>query len=124
MTKKSTKGTTILENEVKSQTFTYEEAVAGAIEYFNGDELAANVWINKYALKDSMGNIYEKTPDDMHRRIAKEIARIEQKYQNPKTEEEIYAVLKDFKYIVVSTWQRKRNVAPCLFLLKREVRNE
>ncbi|NLN24599.1 MAG: adenosylcobalamin-dependent ribonucleoside-diphosphate reductase, partial [Bacteroidetes bacterium] len=67
---------------------------------FNGDDLAARVWVNKYALKDSAGNIYEKTPDEMHRRIAKEIARIEQKYPNPLTEEEIYAVMKDFKYVV------------------------
>ena len=69
-------------------------------KYFNGDELAANVWLNKYALKDSEGNIYESNPDQMHRRLAKEIARIESKYANPYTEKEIYDVLKGFKYIV------------------------
>lgn len=83
-----------------SVTYTQEEAFEASVEYFNGDDLAARVWVNKYALKDSAGNIYEKTPDEMHRRIAKEIARIEQKYPNPLTEEEIYAVMKDFKYVV------------------------
>ncbi len=83
-----------------SQTFNPEEAFKATFEYFNGDELAARVWLNKYALKDSYGNIYEKTPDDMHRRIAKEIARVEKNYSNPLSEEEIFAVLKDFKYIV------------------------
>lgn len=81
-------------------TYTQEEAVAASVEYFNGDELAAQVWVNKYALKDSDGNIYEKTPDDMHRRIAREIARIEQRYANPMTEEEVFDVIKNFKYIV------------------------
>ncbi|MBN2173507.1 MAG: adenosylcobalamin-dependent ribonucleoside-diphosphate reductase [Bacteroidales bacterium] len=71
-----------------------------ATRYFKGDELAANVWINKYALKDSDGNIYEETPDDMHRRLASEIVRIEKKYPNPLPEEEIYQLLKDFKYII------------------------
>ncbi len=71
-----------------------------ATEYFKGDSLAANVWINKYALKDSSGNIYELTPDDMHRRLAKEIARIEKKYPEPLSEETIYGLLKDFKYII------------------------
>ena len=85
---------------VKPEIYTYEEVMGFAREYFHGDELAANVWINKYALKDSQGRIYEKTPDDMHRRMAKEVARIEAKYPNAFTEEEIYAVLKDFKYIV------------------------
>ncbi len=84
----------------KKDTFSYDEVKKSSIEYFNGDELAATVWINKYALKDSYGNIYEKNPDDMHRRLAKEIARIEKKYKNPVSEEEIYFVLKDFKYIV------------------------
>jgi ribonucleoside-diphosphate reductase alpha chain len=87
-----------LPEEVK--TYTHEEAMKASIEYFNGDELAANVWINKYALKDSFGNIYEQTPDDMHRRIAKELARVEQAYPNPMSEEELYGLLKDFKYIV------------------------
>ncbi len=83
-----------------SVTYTQEEAFEASVEYFKGDDLAARVWVNKYALKDSDGNIYEKTPDDMHRRIAKEIARIEQKYPNPLTEEEIYEVMKDFRYVV------------------------
>jgi len=71
-----------------------------ATEYFHGDTLAGDVWANKYALKDSKGNIYELTPDEMHHRIASEIARIEKKYPNPLSEDEIYATLKDFKYIV------------------------
>ena len=85
-------------NEMK--TYSFEEALKDAAKYFKGDELAANVWINKYALKDSDGNIFESNPDQMHRRIAKEIARIETKYPNSYTEEEIYEVLSDFKYIV------------------------
>ncbi|MCI4650588.1 adenosylcobalamin-dependent ribonucleoside-diphosphate reductase, partial [Phaeodactylibacter sp.] len=88
--------------KVKSYTekYTFEEALKASVAYFNGDDLAANVWVNKYALKDSYGNIYERTPDDMHRRIAAEIARIEARYPEPLSEEEVYAVLKDFKYIV------------------------
>ena len=73
---------------------------AAAKAYFHGDALAGDVWANKYALKDSDGNIYELTPDDMHHRIAREIARIERNYPNPMTEEEIFEVLKDFRYIV------------------------
>jgi len=80
--------------------YTFEEALQGATQYFAGDELAANVWVNKYALKDSFGNIYERNPDDMHRRIASEIARVEQKYPNPLSEDEVYELLKAFKYIV------------------------
>ena len=80
--------------------YSHEEAVEESIRYFNGDELAARVWANKYALKDSFGNLYEKSPDDMHRRIAREIHRVEMKYKNPLPEELIYNVLKDFKYIV------------------------
>jgi len=96
----------ILVNEIEKneengmKIYSHEEALAEAAKYFNGDELAANVWLNKYALKDSEGNIYESNPDQMHRRLAKEIARIENKYANPYTEEEIYDVLKGFKYIV------------------------
>src|SRR5690554_6883225 len=86
--------------ESSRTTYTQEEAVQAAIEYFKGDDLAAQVWVNKYALKDSEGNIYEKTPDDMHRRIAREISRIEQRYPNPMSEEKIYDVIRDFKYIV------------------------
>lgn len=82
------------------KTYSFEEALKAATQYFDGDELAANVWVNKYALKDSYGNIYERTPDDMHRRIASEIARIELKYPNPLTEEEVYQLLQDFQYIV------------------------
>ena len=80
--------------------YSYEEAVDASIRYFNGDELAARVWANKYALKDSFGNLFEKTPDDMHRRLAREIHRVEMKYANPLSEELIFNVLKDFKYIV------------------------
>ncbi|MDD3685725.1 MAG: adenosylcobalamin-dependent ribonucleoside-diphosphate reductase, partial [Bacteroidales bacterium] len=86
--------------EVKKKTFSDAEALLASQEYFQGDQLAARVWINKYALKDSDGNLYELTPDDMHRRIAKEIFRIEQKYENPMSEELIYDLLKDFRYIV------------------------
>ncbi|MCY1720670.1 adenosylcobalamin-dependent ribonucleoside-diphosphate reductase [Prolixibacteraceae bacterium Z1-6] len=80
--------------------YSQEEAVNASLEYFRGDDLAARVWVNKYALKDSFGNIFELTPDDMHKRLAKEIARIEERYPNPLKEDEIYKVLKDFKYIV------------------------
>lgn len=87
-----------MENELK--TYGYEAAYAASLEYFGGDELAARVWVSKYALKDSFGNIYELTPDDMHRRIASEISRIEHKYPNPMSEDEVYSYLKDFRYIV------------------------
>jgi ribonucleoside-diphosphate reductase alpha chain len=80
--------------------YSHDEAVDASIQYFKGDELAARVWANKYALKDSFGNLYEKTPDDMHHRLAREIRRIEVKYKNPLSEELIFSVLKDFKYIV------------------------
>lgn len=85
---------------VGKKIYSQEEAVNASLEYFNGDDLAARVWVNKYALKDSFGNIFELTPDDMHKRLAKEIARIEKQYPNPLTEEEVYKVLKGFKYIV------------------------
>ncbi len=81
-------------------TYTYAEAYAASLAYFGGDELAARVWVNKYAMKDSFGNIYEKSPEDMHWRIANEIARIEQNYPNPMTAEEIFALLDHFRYIV------------------------
>ncbi len=77
-----------------------KEVLQTSLAYFGGDELATTVWMSKYALKDSDGNIYERTPDDMHRRIARELARIELKYPNPMAEEEIFETLKDFKYIV------------------------
>lgn len=86
--------------ENKMKTYSFDEALKDATNYFKGDELAANVWINKYALKDSDGNIYESNPDQMHRRLSAEIARVETKYPNSYSEEEIYQVLKDFKYIV------------------------
>ena len=82
------------------KTYTQDEAFQSSLEYFKGDELAARVWVNKYALKDSYGNIFEQNPDDMHHRLAKEIARIENRYSNPMAEEEIFEVLRDFKYIV------------------------
>lgn len=82
------------------EMYSIEEVRKAATEYFGGDQLAGDVWMNKYALKDSEGNIYEKTPDDMHHRIAKEIARIEKRYPNPMSEEDIFEVLKGFKYIV------------------------
>ncbi len=83
-----------------AKQYTGDEAYQGALEYFNGDELAARVWASKYALKDSYGNVYERTPDDMHHRIASEIARIEKKYPNPMSEAEVYDLIKDFRYIV------------------------
>ena len=82
------------------KTYSAEEVKEATIKYFKGDQLAADVWMNKYALKDSDGNIFELTPDDMHHRIASEIARIENSYPNPMKEEEVYDVLKNFKYIV------------------------
>ena len=82
------------------QTYTYEEAFQSSMNYFGGDELAARVWVNKYAMKDSFGNIYEKSPEDMHWRIANEIARIEKKYKNPLSAEDIFRLLDHFKYIV------------------------
>jgi ribonucleoside-diphosphate reductase alpha chain len=90
----------IVANDKGATTYSYEEAFKSTLEYFKGDELAATVWINKYALKDSFGKIYERDPDQMHWRIAREIARIEQKYPNPLSLLEIHSVLKDFKYIV------------------------
>ena len=82
------------------KTYTQEEAFQASLEYFKNDDLAARVWLNKYALKDSEGNIFELTPTDMHRRIAKELARVEKKYKNPLSEDEIFDLIKGFKYIV------------------------
>ncbi len=92
----------IAKTEMKEEPkiYSHEEALRKSIEYFSGDELAATVWVNKYALKDSFGRIYELTPDDMHWRIAREIARIEKRYPNPLPVEEIYELLRDFRYIV------------------------
>lgn len=93
--------------EIKSQpkdvpptTFSPDEAFMASVKYFKGDELAARVWVNKYALKDSYGNIFELTPDDLHHRLASEIGRIERKYPNPLSEAELFDLFKDFKYIV------------------------
>lgn len=84
----------------QSKNFAFEEAFEEALKYFAGDELAARVWVNKYSMKDSFGNIYEKSPKDMHWRIANEIARIEKKYKNPMSAQEIFDLLDHFKYII------------------------
>ena len=81
-------------------TYSYDEAFGESLKYFDGDELAARVWVNKYAMKDSFGHIYEKSPEDMHWRIANEIARIENKYKNPMTAQEVFDLLDHFRYIV------------------------
>lgn len=85
---------------MEKQTYTYDEAFEESLKYFEGDELAARVWVSKYALKDSYGKIYEKSPVDMHWRIANEIARIEKNYPNPITAEEIFGLMDHFKYII------------------------
>ena len=77
----------------EKKTYSFDEAQDATLKYFNGDELAARVWVTKYALKDSFGNIYEKTPADMHHRIAKELARIESHYPNPMSHEELFGLL-------------------------------
>lgn len=84
----------------KPQKFTFEEAYAESLKYFKGDELAARVFVNKYALKDSFGNIYEKSPYEMHQRIADEIARIEKKYPNPLPKQKIFDLIDGFKYLI------------------------
>ncbi|MDD2303386.1 MAG: adenosylcobalamin-dependent ribonucleoside-diphosphate reductase [Prolixibacteraceae bacterium] len=89
-----------VEPQTEKKTYSQDEAYEASLIYFKGDDLAARVWVNKYALKDSFGYLYENTPDDMHRRLASEIARIEKNYENPMSEDEIFALLKDFKYIV------------------------
>ncbi len=85
---------------MEPKTYTYQQAYEASLKYFDGDELAARVWSSKYALKDSFGNLYELTPDDMHRRIAREIARIENKYPNPMTEDRLFDLMSHFRYIV------------------------
>ncbi|MEG1585925.1 MAG: adenosylcobalamin-dependent ribonucleoside-diphosphate reductase [Bacteroidales bacterium] len=85
---------------MEPKTFSYNEAFDESLKYFQGDELAARVWVNKYALKDSFGNIYENSPEMMHERIASELARIEQNYPNPLSKEELTGLLDHFKYIV------------------------
>ena len=83
-----------------NKTYSFEEAFQSSLKYFGGDELAARVWVNKYAMKDSFGNIYEQSPEAMHWRIANELARIEQKYKNPMSAQEIFDLLDHFRYIV------------------------
>lgn len=85
---------------MEKQTYSYDEAFEATLKYFKGDELAARVWVNKYAMKDSYGNIYEQTPTDMHWRLANEIARIEAKYPNNMKARDIFELLDHFKYIV------------------------
>ena len=82
------------------KTYSYDEAFQTSLKYFDGDELAARVWVSKYAMKDSFGNIFEVSPTDMHHRIAKEIARIESKYANPMNEQEVFSLLDHFRYII------------------------
>ncbi|MCX6303881.1 MAG: adenosylcobalamin-dependent ribonucleoside-diphosphate reductase [Bacteroidetes bacterium] len=86
--------------EAARKIYSFAEVIAKSTEYFNGDSLAANVWANKYALKNSEGHLFELTPDDMHRRIAREIARVEKKYPNPMGEDELFELMRNFKYIV------------------------
>ena len=83
-----------------NKTYSFEEAYEASLKYFNGDELAARVWVNKYAMKDSFGNIFEQSPEDMHWRIAREIERIEKKYPNPMTAQEVFGLLDHFRYII------------------------
>ena len=83
-----------------NKTYSYDQAFEASLKYFDGDELAARVWVNKYAMKDSQGNIYEQSPADMHWRIAMEIARIERKYKNPMSAQEVFELLDHFRYIV------------------------
>lgn len=85
---------------MEKKTYTYDDAFQASLKYFDGDELAARVWVSKYALKDSYGNIYEQTPADMHRRLASEIARIERNYPNSMDEKEVFSLLDKFRYIV------------------------
>lgn len=85
---------------MEQKTYSPEEIQKASFEFFKGDDLATRVWANKYALKDSFGNVYELTPDDMHRRLAREISRIEKNYPNPLSEDELFELFKDFKYIV------------------------
>lgn len=82
------------------KTYTFDEAFKASLDYFTGDELAAKVWVNKYALKDAFGKIYEQSPADMHHRLASEIARVEQKYPNPLSEQELFDLFDHFRYII------------------------
>src|SRR5210317_1565734 len=98
----STRIATNLKPETKDEKkiISFDEAFEASLKYFKGDALAARVWVNKYALKDSFGRIYELTPDDMHKRLASELSRIENRYPNPLSFDDLYALMKDFKYIV------------------------
>ena len=89
-----------MQTEETKDVYSHDEALKATLDYFGGDELAAGVWVSKYALKDSYGNLYEKTPEDMHRRLAREFARIEAKYPNPMTEQEIFELFDHFRYVV------------------------
>ena len=86
----------------ENKKYSFDEAFEASLRYFGGDELAARVWVNKYAMKDSFGNIYEKSPEDMHWRIANEVARMEQKYKNPISAQEIFGLLDHFRYIIAA----------------------
>jgi len=105
-------------------TYTYQEAYESCLDYFDGDELAANVVVTKYLLTDTEGNFLEKTPDDMHHRISSELARVESKYPNPMSSEEIYGLLKDFKYVVpqgspmsgIGNEQRVQSLSNCFVI--------
>ncbi len=90
--------------EKEKTVYSHEEAVDASIQYFKGDELAARVWANKYALKDSYGNLFEKTPDDMHRRLAREIHRVELKYANPLSEELDIQCFEGFQIYCAPGW--------------------
>ena len=85
---------------MERKIYSYDEAFQASLAYFDGDELAARVWVNKYAMKDSFGNIFEKSPVDMHWRLANEIARIENKYPNPMSPQDVFDLLDHFRYIV------------------------
>src|SRR5690554_7818755 len=85
---------------MKKKRYTFDEAYNASLDYFQSDELAAKVWVSKYALKDSQGDIFEKTPEDMHWRLAREVARIEKKYANPLSEQELFDLFDQFRYII------------------------
>ena len=86
----------------ESKTYNYNDVLSKTIEYFKGNQEAAKLWVSKYALKNSLGDIYDKSPADMHRRISRELSRIEQKYPDPISEKEIFKLLDHFKYLIPS----------------------
>ena len=100
---------------MEKQTYSYDEAYKASLEYFKGDELAARVWVNKYAVKDSFGNIYEKSPVDMHWRIANEVARIEAKYPNALRSEMIIKLL-HYPTASLSVWTGKPTLTVLSFV--------